>query len=258
MMKRRDFLKSTAAALAGTGAGTTQFPGYAFAADTPVRGGTLIWGHSETTQNLDIHQSGTASTLRVLENVHCALFTVDKNLQIVPALAQSYTQSADGLTYTFKLRPGVKFHDGSTMTSADVKYSFERARDPATGAVNFEVFSDVERIDTPDDLTVVVHMARVYAPFLSRLSENSAGVIIPRDSGSLQGTRPIGCGPFKFVRREFGNALELERFDDYWDGPAWLDRIIAREITEPTVRLTGLRTGELHLINDVPAEAIPA
>jgi len=254
-MKRREFLKTTTAALAGAGVGGVQFPG-ALAAETPVRGGTLIWGHSETTQNLDVHQSGTASTLRVLQNVHDALFTVDRNLQIVPALAQSYTQSADGLTYTFKLRSGVKFHDGSTMTSADVKYSFERVKDPATGAVNFEVFSDVAAIETPDDLTVVIHMARVYAPFLSRLSENGAGVVIPRGSGALQGTQPIGCGPFRFVRREFGNALELERFDDYWDGPAWLDRIIAREITEPTVRLTGLRTGELHLINDVPADRI--
>ncbi|MDR0807576.1 MAG: ABC transporter substrate-binding protein [Gemmobacter sp.] len=253
-MKRRDFLKSTTAVLVG--AGGAVFPGFALAADEPVRGGTLIWGHSETTQNLDIHQTGTASTLRVLENVHCAIFTVDENLQIIPALAESYEQSEDGLTYTLKLRSGVKFHDGSPMTSDDVKYSFERAKDPATGAVNFEVFSDVELIETPDDLTVVIKMARVYAPFLSRLSENGAGAVIPRDSGDIQGTTPIGCGPFKFVRREFGNEVELERFNDYWDGPAYLDRIIAREITEPTVRLTGLSTGELHLINDVPADRL--
>jgi len=254
MTKRRDFLKSTTAVLAGAGVGG--FPLSALAADAPVRGGTLIWGHSETTQNLDVHQTGTASTLRVLENVHCAVFTVDENLQIVPALAQRYEQSADGLTYTLKLRPGVKFHDGSTMTSADVKYSFERVKNPATGAVNVEVFSDVDSIETPDELTVVIKMARVYAPFLSRLSENGAGVVIPKGSGEVQGVAPIGCGPFKFVRREFGNVVELERFDDYWDGPAYLDRILVREITEPTVRLTGLRTGELHLINDVPADRL--
>jgi len=251
---RRAFLKTTSAVLAGSSIGGLGFPATALAADAPVQGGTLIWGHSETTQNLDIHQTGTASTLRILENVHSALFTVDENLRIVPALAERYEQSADGLTYTFKLRAGVTFHDGSPMTAQDVKYSFERVKDPATGAVSFEVFSDVAAIEAPDDLTVVIRMARPYAPFPSRLAENSAGAIIPKGSGDIQGTAPIGCGPFKFVRREFGNEVELARFDTHWAGPAYLDRIIAREITEPTVRLTGLRTGELHLINDVPAD----
>ena len=224
------------------------------AADPPVKGGTLIWGHSETTQNLDIHQTGTASTLRVLQNVHDAIVTVDKNFTVIPSLAKSFEQSPDGLTYTFHLRPGVKFHDGKTMTSADVKYSFDRCRAKETGAVNFEVFNDVASIETPDDLTVVIKMKRVNAPFLSRLAENGAGAIMPQGSGDQQGKTPIGAGPFKFVRREFGHEVELPRFDDYWDGPAYLDKVIAREVTEPTVRLTGLRTGEMHMINDIPAD----
>ena len=101
---------------------------------------------------------------------------------------------------------------------------------------------------------MVVTLNAVNAPFLSRLAENGAGVIMPKGSGDVQGETPIGAGPFKFVRREFGNEVELERFDDYWDGPAYLDKVIAREIPEPTVRLTGLRTGELHMINDIPAD----
>ncbi|MGR3342365.1 MAG: ABC transporter substrate-binding protein [Paracoccaceae bacterium] len=250
-MKRRIFLKTTSAIVGGAML-YSAIP--ALAQSAPVSGGTLIWGHSETTQNLDMHQTGTASTSRLLENVHSSIVTVDKDLNVIPNLAESFEQSADGLTYTFKLRPGVKFHNGKTMTSADVKYSFERLRDPATGAVNFEVFNNVDSIDTPDDLTVIITMSKLNAPFLSRLAENGAGVIMPEGSGDVQGTTPIGAGPFKFVRREFGNEVVLERFDDYWDGPAYLDRIISREITEPTVRLTGLRTGELHMINDIPAD----
>src|SRR5580692_10258187 len=135
-MKRREFLTSSA-----TLVGAAAFGGLAIgpsrAADQPVKGGTLIWGHSETTQNLDIHQTGTASTVRVLQNVHDAIVTVDKNLTVIPSLAKSFEQSPDGLTYTFHLRPDVKFHDGKTMTSADVKYSFDRCRAKETGAENF-------------------------------------------------------------------------------------------------------------------------
>ena len=252
-MKRRDFLKTTATLIGGAAFGGFQTTNV-LADDAPKKGGTLIWGHSETTQNLDIHQTGTASTLRLLQNVHNSIVTVDKNLNVIPSLATSFEQSADGQTYTFHLRPGVKFHDGKAMTAADVKYSFERCKNKDTGAVNFEVFNDVDAIDTPDDMTVVIKLKRVNAPFLSRLAENGAGAIMPVGSGDMQGKAPIGAGPFKFIRREFGHEVELQRFDDYWDGPAYLDKIISREVTEPTVRLTGLRTGEMHLINDIPAD----
>lgn len=255
-MKRRDFLRTTTALVGGTVVFGTLASGAAFGQDAPVSGGTLNWGHSETVQNLDIHQTGTASSLRVLENLHDSIVTVDTNLNVVPSLAESFEAAEDGLTYTFRLRPGVKFHDGAPMTSADVKYSFERVKDPATGAVNFEVFNAVEAIETPDELTVVIRMAQPNAPFLSRLAENGAGAVIPQGSGDVQGTAPVGAGPFRFVRHEPGNVVELARFDDYWGGPAYLERIVAREITENTTRLTGLQTGELHMINDIPADRV--
>lgn len=255
-MKRRDFLASSALAAGGTMMFGILSAGRAAAQGTPVSGGTLVWGHSETVQNLDMHQTGTASTSRVMQNVHSSIVTVDKNLNVIPNLAESFEVSEDGLTYTFKLRPGVKFHNGAAMTSADVKYSFERCKDPATGAVNFEVFNNVETIETPDDLTVVIDMAQANAPFLSRLAENGAGVVMPAGSGDTQGTAPIGAGPFKFVRHEPGSVVELARFDEYWEGPAYLDGIVAREITENTTRLTGLQTGELHMINDIPADRV--
>ena len=253
-MKRRDFLRNTTAILSSGLMGA--MPSIVWAEDAPVKGGTLIWGHSETTQNLDMHQTGTASSQRVLQNIHSSIVTVDKDLKVIPDLAQSFEVAPDGLTYTFKLRPKVKFHDGTTMTSADVKYSFDRCRDKATGAVNFEVFNNVASIETPDDLTVVIKMNAVNAPFLSRLAENGAGVVMPKDSGPTQGTHPMGAGPFKFVSYEIGTVVKMARHDDYWDGPSFLDAVEAREITEPTTRLTGLRTGELHMINDIPLDRV--
>jgi len=254
-MNRREFLASTTL-LGGAAVLGTWSPLPLLAQGAPKKGGTLIWGHSETTQGLDIQTVGAAASLRVLQNIHCSLVTIDKNFDIVPSLAEKFETSPDLLTYTFHLRPGVKFHDGKTLTAEDVKYSFDRCRNPKTGAVNYEVFNDVDKIDMPDDHTVVIKMKRVNAPFLGRIAENGAGAIMPVDSGDKQGTMPIGAGPFKFVSREFGHEIVLDRFDDYWDGPAHLDRIVEREITEPTVRLTGLQTGELHVINDIPADRV--
>ena len=251
-MHRRDFLAASAALSAGLLPPVAP----AVAQPAPKRGGTLIWGHSETTQNLDVHQAGTAASGRLLQSIHCTLIEPDKDFRPVPMLAESFSASPDLLTYTFKLRPNVRFHDGSALSSADVKYSFERVRDPKTGAVNYEVFNDVDTIETPDPLTVIIRMKQVNAPFLSRISENGAGAIMPQGSGDKQSATPIGAGPFKFVRREFGHESEIVRFDGYWNGPAFLDRVIAREVTEPTVRLTGLRTGEFHLINDIPADRV--
>ena len=255
-MKRRDFLRTSTALVGSTVLFSTSLPFAAMAEGEPVKGGTLIWGHSETTQNLDMHQTGTASSGRVLQNIHSSIVTVDKGLNVIPNLAESYEVAAAGLTYPFKLCPNAKFHNGATMTSADVKYSFERCKDPATGAVNFEVFNNVAAIETPDDLTVIIKMSAVNAPFLSRLSENGAGVIMPKDSGPTQGTNPMGAGPFKFVSYEVGTVVKMARHDDYWEGPSFLDAVEAREITEPTTRLTGLRTGELHMINDIPLDQV--
>ncbi len=176
-MHRRTFIAAT---------GVSLLAPFAPAVAQPKAGGTLVWGHSETTQNLDIHQSGTAASGRLLQNIHATLVAPDKALRPVPALAEAFETSPDLLTYTFKLRPNVTFHNGAALTSADVKYSFERVRDPKTGAVSYEVFNDVEAIETPDPLTVIVKMKRVNAPFLSRICENGAGAIIPKESGDKQ------------------------------------------------------------------------
>ena len=259
-MKRREFLQSSSALTGGAvlgamlGAGLAPWP-VAAADDQPVNGGTLIWGHSETTQNLDIHQTGTASTIRVLQNVHDSIVTVDKNFTVIPSLAKSFEQSADGLTYTFHLRPGVKFHDGKTDDLGGRQIFVRPLPRQGDGRGQFRGVQR-RRSDRDAGRSHRRHQdERVNAPFLQPARrERRRRDHARRAPATSQGKTPIGAGPFKFVRREFGHEVELVRFDDYWDGPAYLDKVIAREVTEPTVRLTGLRTGEMHMINDIPAD----
>ena len=256
-MKRREFLK-TAGAVTGGFLVLGQIPTFsAFAqSKTPKRGGTLIWGHSETTQNMDIHQTGTASTLRFMTNIHETIVKADKNFNMVPGLAERFEVSSDGLTYTFVMRKNVKFHNGKTLSANDVKYSFERIMNPDTGATNREVFNNVKAIAVVDEHTVQLKMAKIHAPLLARLGDLGAGTIMPEGSGETQGSHPIGAGPFKFAGRVMGSENNLDRFDDYWGEPAYLDAVHSVEVTEPTVRLTGLRTGEFHFINDIPMDRI--
>ena len=199
-MKRREFLK-TAGAVTGGFLVLGQIPTFsAFAqSKTPKRGGTLIWGHSETTQNMDIHQTGTASTLRFMTNIHETIVKADKNFNMVPGLAERFEVSSDGLTYTFVMRKNVKFHNGKTLSANDVKYSFERIMNPDTGATNREVFNNVKEIAVVDEHTVQLKMAKIHAPLLARLGDLGAGTIMPEGSGETQGSHPIGAGPFKFA-----------------------------------------------------------
>lgn len=226
-------------------------------------GGTLVWGHSETTQQLDIHTQETAASSRFLRSVHETLVGLSHELEPTtdpntnsPGLAADWEISEDRRTYTFTLREGVTFHDGSDLTSDDVKYTFERIMDPDTGAANRQTFevggeSNVEAIETPGDLTVEVHLEEVFHPFLRQLTD-LASAIIPEGSGPEQGNTPVGTGPFAFDFRDQGDQARLEAFDEYWgEGPS-LNAVEERTVTDQEARITGVEVGDLNLINDIP------
>lgn len=191
--------------------------------------------------------------------------------ELVPNLAERFEVSADGLTYTFKLRPGVKFHNGRAVTSADVKYSLDRVVQPETqspGAGFFDSiqgFADVSTgkakelsgITTPDDLTVVFRLSRPDAPFLHKMALNFAHVV-PREEvekyGADFGKHPVGTGAFKLAEWTLGQRLVFERNPDYFQkGLPHLDRIVFEVGQEPVVALLRLQRGEV----DVAGDGIP-
>jgi ABC-type transport system substrate-binding protein len=180
------------------------------------------------------------------------LLGMDQRGQIQPFLAESWEISADGKAYTFKLRQGVKFHNGQEMTSEDAKFAIDYTMNPRNGAYGFQVLSLVDRVETPDARTLRVHLKKVSASFLSGLTEISTFSVVPR--GSVEegiekpGSFPPGTGPFKFVEWLPMQRIVLDRHGDYWDHKAHLDRVVFRPIEEDTVRITALRAGDVDFV----------
>ena len=169
MTTRRDALKLGAGAFA-LGVGGFALETTPANAQTPKKGGVLNYAISAETPHYDGHGSDTFATIHFCSPFYSTLlkFDLDHYPNVKPDLAQSYTVSPDKLTYTFKLHPNVKFHDGSTCTAADVKATYERLRNPPQGVVSTRkaTFSDIASIETPDPLTIVFKLAQVNAAML--------------------------------------------------------------------------------------------
>jgi ABC-type transport system substrate-binding protein len=198
-------------------------------------------------------------------------------VELVPSLAESYTISDDGKTYSFKLRDGVKFHNGRPLTSADVKYSLERAVNPKTQSPGTGYFTSIAGYDelsggkaqgmsgitTPDDHTVEIKLSRPDATFLYALSLHFAS-IVPREevekSGSDWGRKPVGSGAFKFIEWVPGQYVTLERNKDYWlKGVPYLDKITFQFGQDPTVAVLRLKNGEVDVVGDgIPPAQFPS
>jgi peptide/nickel transport system substrate-binding protein len=226
------------------------------------RGGTLVWGHSEVTQNLDIHQTATASTGRFLNSVYESLIGLDRSLELTSdpeaqsaGLATDWSVSDDQLTYEFTLREGVTFHDGSELTADDVVYSFERIANPETNAILRGAFRTMDTVSADGDYAVTVEHTDVFQPFLRQLAF-SGTAIVPADSGEQLGEQPVGTGPFAFESRQQGNKAKLVAHEDYWGTGPYLDGVEERTVTDPDSRLTGVQEDEYDLINDIPLDDI--
>jgi peptide/nickel transport system substrate-binding protein len=218
----------------------------------PKYGGTLNAAFQNEWAGLDPHTVSSYSSYQILNNVLDGLTFYDDDLNLIPWLAESWEQSEDGLTWTFHLREGVMFSNGREMTAEDVKWSFERLIDPATGAGNAGRVGPPEtQIEVIDDYTVAITHPEPFGIFPQSIGFDKSTGIVASESLEEDGTIsvPIGTGAFKIADVQGTTRLVLERNENYWqEDLPYLDEIVIEPIPDDTVRETALRGGEVDWV----------
>jgi len=233
-------------------------------AQTPP--GVLVVGQIAEPKSLDPAAVTAVNDFRILMNVYDGLVRYkDGTLEVEPALAESWTISDDGTVYTFNLRDGVTFHDGTPFNAEAVKYNFDRMLDenhPEHDTGPFPLaffFSAVEEVEVVDDLTVKFQLNAPYAPFLSNLAYPTGLIVSPTavaENGADFGRSPVGTGPFKFAEWESNAKVVVVRNDDYWEDPAKLEAVVFRPITDANTRVAELMAGGIDLMVEVPPDSL--
>jgi len=224
----------------------------------PKRGGTITFGVSKELALMNPLVNTSSTEARIRELMYEPLLARDLKGAVRPRLAESWEISKDLLVYTFKLRRGVKFHNGAEMTADDIKFAIDYTLNPKNGAYGFETLSSVSRVEVVDKYTLRLHLKQSQPLFLTLLSDIGTFSAIPKES-LAEGIRkpasfPPGTGPFKFVEWVPGQRLVFARNDDYWGDKAHVDRVVIKTIGDNTVRFTALQAGDVDLIERTPYE----
>lgn len=216
------------------------------AGETPVMGGTIVTqGHQEIS-SLHPDDAGPYVHYVIVRNIHEPLIDLDIDYTFIPVLAESYEAAEDALSYRFKIHEGVTFHDGTELTSADVKYNFDWYRDPASAAVLATDHANVEEVIADDDYTVTVKMKAIDAAFLANMT---GMLIVPKHIHEVGGKdayspKAMGTGPFMLKEWKAAEQTTLVKYVDYWQGEPYVDAFREDIVPEGSVRAVRLETGE--------------
>jgi peptide/nickel transport system substrate-binding protein len=238
--------------------------GGAALAQTPPN--VAVVGQVAEPRSLDPHAVTATNDFRILMNVYEGLVRYrDGTLEAEPALATGWDISEDGLTYTFSLREGVAFHDGSPFDAAAVKFNFDRMLDEEhpfhdTGPFPLAFFfSAVEEVVAEDPLTVTFRLSEPFAPFLSNLAYPTGLIVSPaavQEHGADFGRNPSGTGPFRFERWEANRLVALARNPDHWEEAPALEGVIFRPIADANTRVAEMLAGGIDLMVEVPPDSL--
>ena len=186
----------------------------------------------------------------------------DNNTEVEPCLAESWEVSEDGLTYTFKLRQGVKFHDGTDFNAEAVKYNVDRQTVNKTEDMLYAdfVFGDVAACNVIDDYTVEIVLNKVSTPFLNNLAMSLGAPLVSPTACEANNNNlneaPCGTGPYKFVRWDKNEAVVMERNEDYWGEKGVAKQIVFKTITDNSARVVALTNGEVDIIDGIDANVV--
>ena len=260
-VSRREFLKTSA--MAASVPLLSLGPGAAAAADPPKKGGTLRVGFYIEAQTMDPHLSGSKIDRQVYHNIYEPLVTLDTKLGIKPGLAESWSQP-DPKTLVFKLRRGVKFHDGTDFNAEAAKFNFERMKTEPKSVRKGEV-ANIDTVEVVDSHTLKVNLKKPDAALLATLTDRAGMMVSPKvvqERGAELGrnAKGAGTGPFEFVEWVRDSHLVIKRHDGYWNkqGGPYLDRVRYRPIPDDVVKLQSLQSGEIDVMDYVQPRDVAA
>jgi peptide/nickel transport system substrate-binding protein len=216
---------------------------------TPVAGGTVTVSIVADPPGWDPTKSTSQEIARVTyNNVYEGLTTITQDGTIQPRLAESWTTSEDGLIWTFKIREGVKFHDGTDLTLDDIVAAFARVKDPESGFTHPEYFTNLETVTAGEGNTVVFTLSKPSSSLLYNLARPDS-IIYPAAKADTQASEPIGTGPFKFAEYVVGSEVRLEKFADYYvEGVPLLDAAVFKIIPDANATFAALQAGDIDMI----------
>lgn len=201
-------------------------------------------------KSLDPHATNDQPSSRVNKQIYDTLVEQDVKMELQPGLAESWDQ-VDETTWEFKLRQGVKFHNGEELKASDIVFSLNREKESPNTS---HIVGFIKEVEAKDDYTVVIKLEEPFAPILSHLAHTASSILNEKavtEAGDDYVNNPVGTGPFKFVSHDAGDKVTLEAFADYYKGAPKFKTLIIKNVAENATRTIGLETGEIDIAYDI-------
>ena len=213
-----------------------------------------------TSASLELHDANDTLTQAILKNIYQGLYGFDKDMKLKPLLAESYSVSGDGLVYTFNLRKGVRFHDGTDFKADSVKATFDRVTNPDNKFRRYSLFSNIASTEVVSDYVVRIKLRSPFSAFVNVMAHPSSGIMSAaaiRKLGKGLGQQPVGTGPFKFAEWRQPDFIRFVKNPDYWQkGLPKVDSITFKAVPDNNTRTAVIQTGEVQMVSNVAYEQV--